>query len=276
MKRTLFLCLFLVSFLQSNAQMTLEHAYPTPMSNVGLVTENASQSVTGPVLVNLAVSGKKYAVCQSNNLNLYNLDHSLWKSIPISDPGNGHADIFYISENLFKLDNKIEFGISYMNALGQSTMYVKDEDGITLNTINGIYWMYIYKSAPDSSKAIVMAYPNTQNAVYALPGNLPCEQCSSSNTNVHNVGEVSQAFISDPVPNPANGQTRIDYRLPTGKATGKIVICNVDGQTIKTYDVNKGSNTIIIETSDLSQGIYYYSLQTTAGRTSARKMLIIK
>ena len=71
-------------------------------------------------IVMLENSGKKYFKYEENTytLNLYNLDHSIYKTInfditPIVDTSiyinSEMQQINYITENLFDLDNEIEF-----------------------------------------------------------------------------------------------------------------------------------------------------------------------
>ncbi|MBS1584548.1 MAG: T9SS type A sorting domain-containing protein [Bacteroidetes bacterium] len=270
--------ILLVSPFIGRAQMVEEHTYPSTMANVGIMSENGGISVIGPVLIDLAVSGRKYAVCEANSLNLYNLDHTLWKSIPLQAVGYATTVIFFISENLFKLDGKVEYAVSYTPASGSPTMYVMDEDGNTLNTINGMYWMYLYKSAPDTTKAITtLAYQASSAKVFALPGNLPCKQCvNNNNLNVGHYGPAAAPMLSDPVPNPANGMAMINYTLPAGVADATITLFNTQGQEIRNYKATQGGQNVAIETSTLPQGIYYYSLRTNAGNTTARKMLVVK
>src|ERR1039457_4149631 len=86
--------------ISSYGQITLEHTYPP--SNYIQVS-----------VVNLSISGYKYVTYSSNRdtVKLYDLTHSLWKSIAIPIPiGQSIGlEVSYISETLFNSDNLVEF-----------------------------------------------------------------------------------------------------------------------------------------------------------------------
>jgi hypothetical protein len=72
MKAYVAIAVLLLNTLFAKAQMTLDHTFT---SGGNMITQ----------FVDLAVDGKKYSVydAASNQIKLYNLDYSLWKSIPL-------------------------------------------------------------------------------------------------------------------------------------------------------------------------------------------------
>ncbi|MCK9163760.1 MAG: T9SS type A sorting domain-containing protein [Bacteroidales bacterium] len=77
-------------------------------------------------------------------------------------------------------------------------------------------------------------------------------------------------------PNPANSYTTINYTLSSDYNTGKIVIRNMIGKEVKTISINGGSSAKqVVSTSDLPNGVYFYSI-VGEGQTISTKKLIVK
>ncbi|MDQ3108425.1 MAG: T9SS type A sorting domain-containing protein [Bacteroidota bacterium] len=84
----------------------------------------------------------------------------------------------------------------------------------------------------------------------------------------------SGSLISNPYPNPASATTQIGYKLPEGIDEGEIVLYDVCGNEVMRFAVNNSTGTLLISTSAISAGTYYYQLQT-ATQTSEGKKLIV-
>lgn len=125
--------LFLLPFVGASAfgqAFVLEHYYP----------EGIAQRV------NLEYSGEKYVVLdvQENKVNLYNPDHSLWKSVKLTPPGGVHAgNLRFVSEALINPDPALEIAYSYFSNTPNPlpTTIIVSEDGTVLkpptyNTLN--------------------------------------------------------------------------------------------------------------------------------------------
>lgn len=77
-------------------------------------------------------------------------------------------------------------------------------------------------------------------------------------------------------PNPANYSTTINYTLSSNYDTGKIIIRNMIGKEVKSISINGGtSSKQVISTSDLANGVYFYSI-IGDGQTISTKKLIVK
>jgi hypothetical protein len=66
--------------------------------------------------------------------------------------------------------------------------------------------------------------------------------------------------LSDPQPNPARGYTWIEYTVPPISSNSQIVIRNLLGKQVYTENLSYGDNRIRINTQQLNNGIYIYSL----------------
>lgn len=77
-------------------------------------------------------------------------------------------------------------------------------------------------------------------------------------------------------PNPANNNATIAYSLPTNYKSGKIVVRNMIGATIKTISINGGSTgKQSIPTVELTNGVYFYSI-IGDGKALSTKKLVVK
>ncbi len=50
----------------------------------------------------------------------------------------------------------------------------------------------------------------------------------------------------------------------------------MQGQEIKRFKVTDAFHTIVINTTDLDAGTYYYEIQTTTGYKTGKKMVVVK
>jgi len=87
----------------------------------------------------------------------------------------------------------------------------------------------------------------------------------------HEIVSVFEAF-----PNPANANTVIKHNFTNQNVNNaQIVLTSLTGAVIETIAVNPSENETTIDTSNLSQGIYFYSLKAN-GKISVTKKLIVK
>ncbi len=281
MKKLLALLLFIVS-LNNYAQITLENYYPT-----GGLNQNYLR------LVKLSSSGYKYVISDQTKITLYNLNHAFFKTInfPALTGGVGSMpQIYYLSEELFNTNPAdIEYSIFYTDTMGMFSKghsAVIDELGNVLISKDstlmqggrnyGIEDFISY--TPLGVKMIIWQEGAKGAFVYSLPGTLPCHDCTNGTTTsvaTNNSGGANIEKISN-YPNPTAGQTTIVYTLPQGIAAADLVIYDLSGQEIKRYKVTNAFNDVILSTTDLAAGTYYYQIQATNGYKAGKKMVVVK
>jgi len=130
------LLLILCTCLGASAQITLDETYANAGFSGGTLSWQTLE------VVRLELGGDKFVFRDNENktLKFYNLDHSLWKSISYSgaidvDPDYNSANILYISQHLFDLDDEIEF--MYVDVGSDvGVTQVVNEDGVFLFTAN--------------------------------------------------------------------------------------------------------------------------------------------
>ncbi len=282
--------IFLLSF-ASKAQMALQHSY--------------SNFIYSPTLVvDLLISGKKYVSysTQANQMTLYNLNHTLWKTITFPSVAglapygflNAHNSELlgwgYVSENLFKIDNKVDIALAYMDtsttALGSfaTHLLVFDETGSIINRIDSISNFVVSNIGVDSFVGLAYLWQSSggisinRTSIYSLPGKLPCNICGSApGLGVPPGGNSNggSSLISNPVPNPSSGSVKIEYSVPPG-TTGTIRVFNTMGKELKNYKVDHNFDYITLDNTELPSGIYYYNLTTSDMQTSAKKMIVVR
>jgi hypothetical protein len=78
-------------------------------------------------------------------------------------------------------------------------------------------------------------------------------------------------------PNPANKATIIKYNLPSSSSNAEIVISDNQGKILKSFHTGKSNKgTIRVDTSELSTGIYYYTLYSGNNMLDTKQMIVTK
>ncbi len=284
MKKSLY-TLLLAASLSANAQITLEHYYPTGNILKGYLK-----------LVQLSAAGYKYVLNDTNTITLYNLNHTVYLTInipprnpPASSSFYGFPQILYVSDELFNTNPAdIEYFIYYEDASGNNDCRIYDQVGSILFSKDSVvidnYDFHGYVDitnfisySPSGVKMIIPQQYGSGATVYSLPGTLPCNDCTGGtvtalrtvNGNTPNVG------ISN-YPNPANNQTTVQYNLPEGITTAELVFYNIQGVEVKRFKVTNAFTDILISTADLEAGTYYYQIQAANSYSAGKKMIVIK
>ena len=129
---------------------------------------------------------------------------------------------------------------------------------------------YIYQTAPVPGSAIVTTTLATKTCTIEHRG-LPLPLL----TGVTNHQAPKRDFVGQNYPNPVNGLTTINVYLQND-AKVIINVTNITGQNLMTMDqgtVTNGAHQFTIDASQLSTGIYFYSV-TINGQTTTHKMIV--
>lgn len=259
MKKIFFAALMLLSTL-TYAQITFEADY----GHSGTYT-------------NLSNSGYKFYVMDvlAQQCRVYNTDHSLWKTIDLDIPEDQYLyDVRYVSENLFTDDNTLSLCYIYYeydvtNQYYTYTSKIIKEDGTSLLTSEGCQYVYVY-TVNDQTKMLMYVYDYSTSpysittVVFDLPG-----QLVSSGQNDQFLSVENPAF-----PNPARDYTIVPYELPDGIHSGEIILQDANGNVIENYQIDRQFNDLMINTTQLPRGVYFYYLQAENHRSEARKIVV--
>lgn len=82
--------------------------------------------------------------------------------------------------------------------------------------------------------------------------------------------------FSNAYPNPANNVVSFDYDMPFNAQTASVAIYNMMGQEVIRQDVNLGGSRLDINVSDLTDGVYFYSLIVNNQAVKTSKLVISK
>jgi len=96
--------------------------------------------------------------------------------------------------------------------------------------------------------------------------------CHSSD----NISEMENEIGISLFPNPMISEATIKVDLPPGVNNGVIVFYNLQGNEIKRFTIDRTFSKLLISTTDIASGIYYYQLQTTSQNCVCKKLIVIK
>lgn len=224
----------------SFGQITLEHVFPAGETAKVYKNENQTFYFT-----------TKF---ESNTINIYNSDYSLYKTINVQSPaGFGTVSFpdadnfqFAISKHIFNNDDKLEIVVSFGS--GISKLQIINEDGVIIKNFDNEYYDYDIELFTDKTtnknKLVVL---NTTNAseVYILPSS------SLASKEI----EYQKKLSAFPIPtnktlnifNPVNGANKVEFY----DVSGKMVMS-------KSFNINE--NRISVEVENLPKGNYIYKI----------------
>ncbi len=84
---------------------------------------------------------------------------------------------------------------------------------------------------------------------------------------------IDKIFVSEVYPNPTREFVSVDYDI-TGLNNAKVVIFNLLGSKVKEIELSDPVGTLKVNTSDLLEGIYFYSLLINNESLITQKLII--
>ncbi len=274
MKSILILLFVLFIMQQSKAQpFVFEHKY----DSASTVTSTEDELM----IVNFELLGDEYVRINRHgkSISIYDMSHALVKTISFASfpPGLGpDAPAFlYFSQSLFNTDPKIEFMFALQPTTTSFYTGIYNEDGILLFSDTGIAAGYqtnpmqqysIYNTTAGTK--MILSYANGDAKVWGLAGTLT--------TAVDRANHPTNTGLGNAYPNPTANTTTIPYTLPQGTTKGELVFYNTQGSEVKRFTVDNTFNSLLISTSDIPAGTYYYNLQLNGDASATKKMVVVK
>ncbi|NTW33199.1 MAG: T9SS type A sorting domain-containing protein [Bacteroidetes bacterium] len=285
MKKLIFIALFAFA-ITARAQITMEHDY----DSASTIYHGSPRVADQLMIINFEVSGERYVNInrEGKYISIYDMNHSLVKKINCSSfplqYGTYMGEVLYLSDQLFNMDSKIEFLYCFTDQTTNPNTYytgIYNEDGEMLFSesayaminINVLQQQYPIYNTREGAK-IILSYPNGHAKVFSLPGRLNTAIAEANNNLI--ATQTQSSMVSNAYPNPAQSATRIDYTFPNGVNEGEIVFYNLQGNEVKRFKVDRTFDSLLISTSDLAAGTYYYQLQTAVQSSEGKKMVVIK
>ncbi len=254
-------CLAAISHL-SAAQPVLEKTY---IESVNLTTLESA----GEIYYSMDVVNRQ--------CNLYRMDHTLFKTIPLAVPeGYYLEDVRHVSEYLFNEDALIELVYIYSkyNPTTESYYYsyetkLINENGDVLSTYPGAGFTSVISASEQDQKFLAYEYDfsvipyRTYTHVYSLPGSSTKSVTSAS------LPETGLVY-----PNPSDGQVKV--LLPSDRPfrTGTFRLFNMRGERIWEKSVSATGRSVILPDGLLVPGTYLYRLESGPASYLSGKVII--
>jgi hypothetical protein len=273
----------IIFIMNIKAQVIFEHRYDSAATfNASIGGLNAVDQL---MIVDFEVSGYQYVKVNRHGkkISIYNMNHALVQTISLASlPLNASSTvgyILYLSEQLFNTDPLKEFMYSctpsttsgqYIGIYNENgTLLFSDDTGAVNIVPNTPLQQYPIYNTPSGTK-MILSYADGHANVFNLAGTLSTA-IEYVNTNLAN-----STMLANARPNPTNSTTTIEYALPKGSMQGEVVFYNTQGTEAKRFKVDNTFNSLLISTTDIPAGTYYYQLQTGGNASGTKKLIVVK
>ena len=276
MKKLIYIACVLFT-INTNAQITYEFTQDSASTIPFIVGGVSVQNQL--MIINFETLGDKYVSINrlGSYISIYDMSHVLvkiisWAGFPATTGGVNNTTVLYFSQLLFNTDNKIEF--MYVTTAPKYTG-IYNEDGTLLFSDTGfadillntpLQQYPIYNTTAGTK--MILSYSNGQAKVFGLAGTL--------STAIEQKSHAFASTMGNAYPNPTNSTTTIEYALPKGTMQGEVVFYNTQGTEVKRFKVDNTFSSLLISTTDIPAGTYYYQLQTGGNASGSKKLVVIK
>lgn len=108
-------------------------------------------------------------------------------------------------------------------------------------------------------------------------GNSDSSYSKSRTLSDSSLNSADNAFLYQNTPNPFNTNTEIQYFLPEGSTDAYIYIFDMQGALLQTFPLSgDGFGSVTVEGSQLSAGMYLYSLVIAGNQIETKRMILTK
>ncbi len=262
MKKLVGTIAILITFLAANAQVTLDKKYDYSTS-----------------VVKLETLGYKYYLMDvpKAQCRIYNLDHSLFKTINCSVPNNFYLlNIQFISENLFDNDAGLELVYTFYKYNTEQQYYEYDskiinDDGSVIQSIDGAQYIYVNKTGDNVYKlfAYCFDYSIFPEKVWTNIYNLPGTPVVSAYIKSNRPDVLLNIF-----PNPATETVKVAYSLPENINSGELHLIDNTGRAVNQFTIDNHTDFLSLDVSQFKSGIYHYFIEYGNTRTPSKKLII--
>lgn len=285
MKKTTLFFLLLLFVSLAKAQITFDAIYSGETPNLDKFHQSGFKYVRN----NLA----------NSQIEIYNVNHTLFKLITIPTQTLPIHSIRYVSEKLFNTDTLMEYTLTNYLYQPGAPIYqfrIYNENGalmmfrdsaailpININIMNNVFntWEAIYYDGLNTKMQLMVGIsPNVayKTAVYTLPGTIPCVQCSEPGTgNANGIQPTGGVNSNNPVfyPNPVTDHLKLKYELPVGYKKAEIKIYDVQSKLIEEMKVTDTFDFIYLP-SNYNNGLYLYQLVVDGKTVKTEKIILDK
>ena len=87
-------------------------------------------------------------------------------------------------------------------------------------------------------------------------------------------GAMKEGYISEVYPNPATHYVNIDYKLTPQVNNAAVKVINLLGEVVKETNIETGNNNVRLDISELSSGVYFYSVLINSEIYQTKKLVV--
>jgi len=211
----------------------------------------------------------------------------------------GEADVMVINQGTEDLDFKVKriqnslvngssnyfcWTACYgpMTNVSPSSMMVAAGD--TSNNFHGYYvpdynsglssitYVWFDPAAPEDSTYVTINYSTDSTTATVSE---PYIVLGLGNSSVSIVKNTERKNAIRVMANPVNEQLILQYELKTENSDSKVLLTNILGSVIKEIKLTQTAGKLNVPVSDLSQGVYFYTLKVDNDIISSKKFLVV-
>ena len=93
---------------------------------------------------------------------------------------------------------------------------------------------------------------------------------------VINESTLLKAEVSNPYPNPAINYTSFNYSFPENTIHAQFILRNILGYPIKEIEIDNPKGKLLINTTDIKSGIYFYSFFVDDNLILTKKLIVVR
>jgi hypothetical protein len=108
--------------------------------------------------------------------------------------------------------------------------------------------------------------------VDGTPGDEICVTINFDASSPNGIGELDGVELGQAYPNPAQSWMQIPYNIRHKNATMKIL--DATGREVKEFSLRSGQNIMLLNVEDLTEGIYFYTLETPSKERTVKKFVV--
>lgn len=246
-------------------------------------------------LTKLHVSGYKYVEVNltTSLITVYNTNNSVFATMTIQPQPYSIQSVGYISENLFDLDNGLEYYVTTYTSSPTTYNIFKvyndngtllfQRDSASLYQTNSVSTFGLFRADPifydgvSTKMRLQVGYgTTTRYELYNLPGTITCGDCSNGTvTAIYSNPKTDISSENIIYPNPASDFIKIKYQLPDKAKKAEIKVFDSTGKLQESFEITSTFDFIYLPKS-YSNGLYYFQLLVDNQVLKTEKIIIQK
>jgi len=227
----------------------------------GISTTNRSNCLTIQKNGNLWIQG---SLTQNSDRNLKENLTPLTNSLENLQTLNGFT---YNWKNRRQMGDRTEIGLIAQDIEKVYPELITEVEGY--KAVNYIGLIPVLVEALKEQQAHIQTLENKLNALQTEVAGC------CSNTYSSKQQEADIPTLSQNIPNPFNQSSSINYYLPKTTQSARIILTDIEGNTLKTYPLKtQGNGSLQIHKNTLASGTYLYTLWVNQAPIDSKRMVI--